>query len=268
MTELARGRELSLEYVFGRIRVPGGGGDVFIGWNTEGYPALVRGARKITEYGRRMIADRDALAFPLDSSVAEYTPVALEFAQVGAAKDNQDRGLEFTEDVVNIACTDGQGRVKWVSVKELTLLDSILNGQITWQIGGENFYSVIIPVEENQTLNFILFSPGQESSNELAYRTFLLQVIKSLTELDGKQNPPDQKGYKDVIRAVVAKLEDRVRQRDANQGGIKAIAMRLGVLEEIRGVGAQELKYLPLEDLREILRVSQTTVEESFRQGK
>lgn len=258
-----------LDFVFGVVEKPASRGQKFIfGWDGDGNPSLwvtAREADAITRTGYNTRGANAVLEFPLDREVVAYTPKMFEFMEMSKPLDNADRGNDFTEDVVNIACANGIGATSFLAVKELTLLDSIMKGQVEWSIGEVPSYSLIIPDAETQTLNFVLFSPGNEASNELSYRTFLLGVIKTLAKIDREQNPPDQKGYMDVVREAVRVLEEKAaRERSASP--IDKIRMDLRLLNEARG--AERLMFLGVDELRLILQNYQVVAEESFAAGR
>jgi len=259
-----------LDYVFGVIQKPASRGQKFIiGWDGDGNPSVgvtanERGA--ITQKGYETRGRNAVLEFPLGSDVSTLTPKAFEFLEMSKPIDNRDSGNQFTEDVVNIACANGIGATSFLPVKELTLLNAIMGGQITWNIGNTPSYSLMIPDQDAGTLNFVLFSPGNNPSNELMYRTFLLRVIKTLATIDRNQVPPDQKGYMDVIRAVIQKLEEKTAGDRAHANPLEKIKVDLGMLEEAKG--AALLSTLPVDDLRIVIKNFKTVVEESFTNGR
>jgi hypothetical protein len=258
-----------LNYVFGVVEKPSSRGQKFIfGWDEIGNPSLFLTAREdqaITRQGYNTRGANAVVEFPLDPEYATYAPKIFEFMGMAKPIDNADRGSQFTEDVVNIACANGIGSTSFLAVKELTLLDSIIKGQISWDINGIPSYSIVIPDENTETLNFILFSPGTNPSNELSYRTFLLSVIKVLAKIDREQVPPDQKGYMDVVRDAVGVLEAKAA-RERAVSPLNKIRMDLGLLNEVGGV--ERLMFLGVDDLCLVLQNYQIVAEESFAAGR
>lgn len=262
----------SLDYVFGVIQKPGSRGQNFIfGWDGDGNPSLAvktlaQEGSAITRKGHDTRGRNTVVAFPLDRELAGLAPKAFEFLEMAKPIDNRDAGTQFTEDVVNIACANGIGATSFLAVKELTLLKSIMDSQVTWQIGDHPSYSLIIPDQDAGTLNFVLFSPGSNPSNELTYRTFLLRVIKTLAVIDRNQNPPDQKGYVYVVQEVVRTLEELAQRERSQASPLQKIQMEMGLLDEIRGVAL--LNTLPVDKLRIVLREFKKVAEQSFAAGR
>lgn len=248
--------------------MPGQGGPLYVGWGLDGHPVLTTNSRLLTQNAHDMLSGNVAIPFPFDADQASFTPQALEFAEMAQPIDNPDEGRNFTEDVVSVSCTNGKGSVQFIQIKELTLLDAIMRGQLEWQIGGVRSYSLIVPNTDTGTLDFVLFSPGDASSNELAYRTFLLKTIKTLATIDRKQIPPDQKGYMDVLRAAVANLEEKARSRQSPVGGVTKIMGDLGILQEVEVKTTNQLAYLSVNQLRYIIQKCQEVVSRSFVTGK
>jgi len=258
-----------VEYVFGAVQWPRGGrgSSLYFGWDAKGYPRLTTEGRMLTSRGRDMLSGNSLTPFPFDAGVSGYTPKVFEFAEMPQPIDNLDDGNRFTEDVVNIACFDETGAVKFIGVKELTLLDAVIRGQINWMIGGKESYSLMIPDAETNSLNIILFGPEGNPTNELSYRTFLLKTIRTLALIDRKQIPPDQKGYMDVLRAVIRDLNSKAASRD-NTGAITKIATDLGILEESDASGSGRIAYLSVNQFRYVIEKYHEVVGQSFATGK
>lgn len=259
-----------LDFVFGVIQKPSSRGKNFIiGWDTDGNPSMhvvseerdAISQRGLVTRGRNQIID-----FPYDAETSRLTPKVFEFLEMSKPVDNRDTGSQFTEDVVNIACANGIGATSFLAVKELTLLTAIMEGEISWTIGGVPSYSLIIPDADTNTLNFVLFSPGDHPSNDFAYRNFLLRVIKVLASIDRNQVPPDQKGYMNVVEGVVEILEAKAEGEKLKTNVLEKIQAELGLLDEIRGVGL--LRTLPVDKLRIVVQNFKTVAEESFEAGR
>jgi hypothetical protein len=261
--------EKPLDYVFGKVSFArrGRGSEIVFGWNTEGFPFATSDQRRITAHGQEMSRGIDAVQMPFDASVASYTPVAYEFAEIAKPLDKPDQGRQFTEDTLNLAVTDESGGVKFIAVSELSFLNSILKGQVEWTIGGYKQYTLVVPDAASQKVNIILFSPGQSPSNEFAYRTFLLKTIKTLSEVDRNQNPPDQKGYVAVVNGVIADLV-RKGYGDRRETEMDKIMIKLGVLGETKVSGGDRITYLNVDQYRFVIEEFQKIVSDRFQRGK
>lgn len=260
-----------LEYVFAAVQMPSPRGraqNIFVGWATDGRPTLTANTRLLTPNAHEMLSGNVMTPFPFDAAQARFTPQAYEFAEMAQPIDNPDRGRQFTEDIVSISGTDGAGAVKFLQIEELDLLDAIMRGQIDWNIGGVKSYTLLIPDIQTETNNFMLFSPGDQPSNDMTYRTFLLKTIKTLTTIDRRQSPPDQKGYMAVLRAVVANLEAKAAARKAEKSGLERIALDLGIMQEAESGASNQLAYLNVDQLRYVIGKFQEVVTQSFIDGK
>jgi hypothetical protein len=260
-----------LEYVFGATQMQGERGRVrnlYVGWNLDGHPFATSDVRMLTTNAREMLRDNAPTPFPFDQNLARLTPSAFEFAEMAKPVDNPDSGRQFTKDIVSIACTDEFGKINFIEVNELLLMNAILKGQLEWNVGGIKSYSLMIPDEQIGKLNFILFSPEDAPSNEFGYRTFLLKVIKTLALIDRKQIPPDQKGYVRVLKAAMTYLEQRAAEAKVEPKGLAKIGLDLGILEETQREDQNQLAYLSVEQFRYVIQRYQDIVSQSFSRGK
>lgn len=261
----------TLNYVFGKIQLPRVGGsasrELKFGWDTSGYPAATTDGRTISPYGQDMARKIRLTTFPLEEAQADYTPVASEFAAYAKPFDRPDQGNQFTEDTLNIAVTNEVGAVSFIKVKELDLLKSILVGQIETVIGRSKSYTLLIPDDETQKLHILLFSPGNHSSNEFKYRTFLLNTITTLAGVDRNQNPPDQKGYVAVFRAAIkAAVDNKVGTYEAT--GAEKVAIKLGILKQMDLSGNDRFTYFTVEQFRYVIQRFNEVVGARFARGK
>lgn len=266
-----------IDFLFASVQMPGERGRgpyIFAGWNADESPVLTvaRNAREAM-LGNEAFGDLDAnppVAFMYGEEVRGYTPRVLEFREIGQSVDNRDTRTRFVEDMITITGVDTNGDIQFPQIKELTLLDAILRGQITSKFNGSDSYTVCVPDDETQSLYFVLFKPPADAaSNEFIYRRFLLRVIKSLVELDHHQQPPDQKGYIHVMQAVAAKLlEQQQTRNDQSMTPEKKLLIEIGLEGKEEKTAQQLIAQASVVRLRYIVELLLQSAQTTFTAGR
>lgn len=211
---------------------------------------------------------RRPLPFPFSDAEASLTPNILSFKEMAQPVDNQDRRQEFVQDLVTISGVNERGSLSFIQIPELDLLNAILVGEMSWKFRGTTLHSLLIPDHELGQLHAMVFNPEGKSSNELAYRTFLLRVMDVLIKIDRAQNPPDQKGYNTLITAAAQKLREiYIASKQPIQGAEK-IMLDLGFIANEDKTAQQLLQEMTLPQMRKVIEVFHTEVSKRFEAGR
>lgn len=188
-------------------------GKLYLGLTSEDLPVCTTSPDDLTPNTQRSIEIYEDGSRKIPSLNLSGLPKPIKVNYVGAIMDFEDTDEAISEDIVTISVTDEDGIRRPLKIGELALLKAISSSKKPWQMIPEVsatdskvttklMYTIFIEKDDlgtDQDLALILKSVLPNDSNEIAYRSFVKDVLTKLLKNDDDQPDERKRGYRDVF---------------------------------------------------------------------
>ena len=194
------------------------GGTFYLGWSEGGTPVISWDDKSLSDSAKESLNISKTIGLPDGISIDDKHPMEpIQYMASLSSIDKPDTENEYTEDILVIGVANSQGMTDYLHIGELDMMEGIINGHIVWQ--DVNSHTVLATDDVTPTLPMhsvifdartddgkkvtyaMLFEPTMPSeSNEVAFKLFLAQTLKSFLALDSRQPEGAKKGYEKVLR--------------------------------------------------------------------
>jgi hypothetical protein len=192
---------------------------MFAGWNELGLLNIETEFGNLSQSAQEIFNRNSQTERPIAFlQTWHITPV--EFHLTEAPYNVPDEPGEVAQDLLIYTVGDKKGKEQPLRVLELEILQAIVERSYVWQefrtpdiklndapIEAQPMYSILLEPSEstnNESVIMLFKSRIPNTTNEPAYKRFIVETLKALTSLDVVQDGKARKGY---VRALMGQID-------------------------------------------------------------
>lgn len=188
-------------------------GKVYLGLTSEDLPVCTTSPDDLTSNTLRSIEIYEDGSKKIPNLNLSGLPTPVKVNYVGAIMDFEDTGDSISEDIVNISITDEKGSRRPLKIGELALLKAISSSSNPWQmipeisasdskVSTKLMYTIFVEKDDlgtDRDIALILKSSLPNDTNEIAFRSFVKDVLNKLLKNDDDQPEGRKRGYREIL---------------------------------------------------------------------